>query len=63
MSYTADYFLTTAELADYFRLSTQAIRRLIRDERLPVHIIGRNTQRFLKAEIDVWVDSREETYS
>jgi excisionase family DNA binding protein len=52
-----DVLLTTKETAMMLRVSPMTIRKLIREESLPAHRMGRKWV-FIKSEILSWIKSR-----
>lgn len=53
-----DTLLTVDEAAEFYRVTPEAIRRMVRDERIPAHSLpgGRNL-RFRKAELAAALES------
>lgn len=45
-------FLTMKEVAEYLRLSTQSVKRMIEDGRLSAHKIGRSSYRIPEGAVD-----------
>jgi excisionase family DNA binding protein len=53
-----DHYLTTEALAAQMGVSPPTVRKLIRDEGLPAHQIGRRWV-FVPAEVDQWLRNRD----
>ena len=54
---TPDHWLTIKQAAEYLQLGSEsAVRRLVKEHRLPFGRIGRK-YRFSKSRLDAWVES------
>jgi excisionase family DNA binding protein len=50
-------FLTPLEVSDLLRVSTQTVRRWIKEGKLPAYKVGR-AWRIKEADLDEWLDGR-----
>jgi len=53
----ADEWLTVERAADYLGMTEEALRQLIRGDRVPLHRIGERRIRLSKTELNAWVRS------